>query len=271
MYVGVDIGGSKTLLAVLNDKGEIVERLKFLTPDTYSSFLSELRRASGTLTHQDFKAGAAGAPGKIDRNRGIVLGFGNLDWKDVTLEADLEKIFGCPIVIENDANLAGLSEAMLLPDYPKVLYVTISTGIGTGIIFKQAIDPSLADSEGGQMLLQYAGKLATWESFASGKAIVKRYGKQAHEIKDAETWRHIARDLSQGFIELIAIAQPDVIVIGGSVGTYFAHYKEALEKELEKFENPVVSIPPLRQAARPEEAVIYGCYDLARQIYGYAN
>ena len=60
------------------------------------------------------------------------------------------------------------------------------------------------------------------------------------------------------------------IVIGGSVGTYFDRYGKFLEAELKKFETPLVKAPALRGAARPEEAVIYGCYDYAKQLYGNA-
>ncbi|HSX45758.1 MAG TPA: hypothetical protein VLG27_02005, partial [Candidatus Saccharimonadia bacterium] len=63
--------------------------------------------------------------------------------------------------------------------------------------------------------------------------------------------------------------QPDVIVIGGSVGAYFDRYDKTLKTELEKYDLPTVKLPVLMGAQRPEEAVIFGCYDLARQVYGH--
>jgi predicted NBD/HSP70 family sugar kinase len=158
---------------------------------------------------------------------------------------------------------------MLLKNNERVLYVTISTGIGTGIVVNQTIDPVFADSEGGQMPLEYNGKLVIWEDFASGRAIVERFGKQAKDIDDPKIWQRIAHDLARGFIELIALTQPSIIVLGGSVGVYFEKYEKFLKAELAKFDNPLVPIPPIRQAARPELAVIYGCYDLARSRYGH--
>jgi glucokinase len=152
-----------------------------------------------------------------------------------------------------------------------VLYVTVSTGIGTGFIEHRMIDPGLADSEGGQIMLEHHGKLVKWEDFASGHAIVKRFHKKAAEITDDTIWKTIAHDLATGLIQLIAISQPEIIVLGGSVGTYFSRYKESLTKALKRYETPLVQIPPIREAARPEEAVIYGCYDLAKQTYGSNN
>lgn len=268
MYVGVDIGGTKTLVAALDDHGVIVERIRFLTPAKYTDFILELRKATESLQTKDFRAGGIAAPGKIDRDHGIGRDFGNLKWHDVPIQADAERIFRCPIVVENDANLGGLSEAMLLPPDKRILYITISTGIGTGFIDHQHIAPELADSEGGHMLLPFRGKRVIWESFASGQAIVERFGKRAADITNEATWRRIAHDLSLGFIELIAIAQPDIIVIGGGVGTYYERFEPFLLHELQRSSNPLIPIPLIRKAARPEDAVLYGCYDLAHSIYG---
>jgi glucokinase len=107
-----------------------------------------------------------------------------------------------------------------------------------------------------------------WEHFASGKAIYEHFGKKAKDIHDADDWRYIVRHLALGFFELIAVCQPDLIIIGGSIGTYFDRYGKLLHEELQKYRIPVVAIPPIVQAQRPEEAVVYGCYDLASQRYG---
>lgn len=270
MYVGVDIGGTKTLVGVLDDAGVILERIQFPTPKSYDEFISALGKTISGLNNKDFRAGSIAVPGRIDREHGIVRYLGNLPWHDEPLQADAEKICNCPILLEHDSVLGGLSESMLLPEDKRVLYVTVSTGIGTGLIDHRKIVSELADSEGGQMLLEYQGKRMKWESFASGHAIVKRYGKKAAEIEDVATWRRIAHDLAQGFIELIAITQPDTIVIGGSVGRYFERFKDYLVQEITAYHNPLVPTPVFKQAERPEDAVLYGCYDLARSQYGSA-
>ncbi|HET8708990.1 MAG TPA: ROK family protein [Candidatus Saccharimonadales bacterium] len=269
MYVGVDIGGSKTLIAVLDDNGVIVERQKFPTPSSYDELLIEADKVIANLKHKDYRAAGIAAPGIIDRREGIGLNFGNLPWSDVPVQSDFEKILACPVVVENDANLAALSESMLLPEYEKVLYITISTGIGTGLAVNRTIDSAYADAEGGQIPLEYKGKLTIWEDFASGRAIVDRFGKKAVDLDDATAWRRLAHDWARGFIELIAIMQPDIIVIGGSVGAHFEKYGDFLKAELDKFQNPMTPIPPIQQAGRPEDAVIYGCYDLAKAKYGH--
>jgi predicted NBD/HSP70 family sugar kinase len=268
MYVGVDIGGTKTLVAVLDDDGVIQESRKFLTPRNYHEFLLELRHAVAFLTTKDFKAGGLGTAGNLDRERGVILFSINLGWKNVPVLADVEKILGCPVVMENDAKIAALSEAMIIKEkYARVMYVTISTGIGIGLVDNGIIDTSINDFGGAAILLEHEGKLVPWESYASGHAIVERYGKRAEDIHDAVTWRAIVQDLVPGFVELIAFTQPEVIVIGGSVGTYFDRYHKILVDELKKYKTPMLKQPVFRQASRPEEAVIFGCYDLAKQTF----
>lgn len=271
MYVGVDIGGSKTLVAILDSSGVIKDQVKFPTPSDYEDFirkLSDTYQGFKSITDNKLTAGGVAIPGKVDRQHGIGEYFGNLPWRHVAIKADAGKIFSCPIAVDNDANLGGLSESMLLEKHKRVLYITISTGIGTGFIVDQSIDPELADSEGGQMLLQHHGQWVKWEDFASGSAIVRRFHKRAEEITDSRTWQQIAHNLTIGFVELMALGQPDIIVIGGSVGEYFDRFEKYLDENLSHYANPLVTTPHIIKASRPNEAVVYGCYDLARQLYG---
>lgn len=272
MYLAIDIGGTKTLIASLNNDGVITERVRFETPRKYDEFIKVLKKNVANISTDNFVACGVGVPGRINRKKGIGVAMGNLPWVNVPIQTDIKKIVHCPVVVDNDANLAGLSEAMLVKHkYDRVLFVTVSTGIGTGIIIDQAIDPAFADSEGGQMILEHNDKLQQWEDFASGSAIVRRYGKKARDITDKTTWKHIARDLSKGLIDLIAIMQPQVIIIGGSVGNYLERFKEPLTEALKRYETPLVPTPPIVEAKRPDDAVLYGCYDLAKGMYGQAN
>jgi predicted NBD/HSP70 family sugar kinase len=271
MYLGIDTGGTKTLVCSLTNDGAITETIKFPTPQRYADYIQQLEESINSLHTKEFKAAGIAVPGRVNREHGTGVAFGNLPWKNVPLQADLERITKVPVVLENDANAAGVSEAHLLKhEFSVVLYVTIGTGIGTAIMVDCKLDDAFLDTEGGQMLLEYQGKLAKWESFASGHAIFDRFGKKASEIEDPETWKAISFDIARGMIELIVMVQPDVIVLGGGIGTHYHKYKEYLGADLRKFATPLTEIPPIRQAQRPEEAVVYGCYDLAKARYGHA-
>lgn len=268
-YLAIDIGGSKTLLATFGDDGKLLNEYKFATNADYAHFLGDLETAlKVNFGHLDFTHACCAVPGRVNRETGVAEDFGNLKWHNVPIQKDVGRLVSIPVSVENDANLAGLGEALLVHDeYKKVLYITISTGIGAGVIINGKIDSALADIEPGQMLLPYEGKLKQWEDFASGKALHERYGKLASEIDDPKIWKVFAKDVALGLYELLAVVQPEVVIIGGGVGAHFEKFDEFLDAELAKKPNNMVKIPPIIKARRPEEAVIYGCYAFTRQQF----
>ena len=194
--------------------------------------------------------------------------FGNLEWTNLPLQADLEKIFKSPVHLENDAKLAALSEAILLKDqYSRVLYVTISTGIGAGFILDGKIDPRFEDMEAGQMLLEHNGHLKDWEDFGSGRAFYEKFGKYVSDAADDDhqAWYWFARNIAIGLLNLCAILGPEVIVIGGGAGAHLEKFKDRLDEQLKIYENPMFTVPPIIKAQNAEQAVIYGCYEYAKQ------
>lgn len=265
MYLTIDIGGTKTLLARMNKSGKIEDSIKFPTPQDFTEFESLLADNIDKLTTDKWQLVCVAAPGKIDRENGVGIAFGNLPWQNVPIRDTIKKVVDCEVLIENDAKLAALSEARLLdPPRKKVTYLTVSTGIGGGTVIDNVLDPDLHDAEVGHMVFERDGKMVTWESFASGKAIVKRFGKLASEIDDPEIWKVVSRDLAMGIIDVAANIYPDIIVIGGGVGSHFHKYGDFLRAELKKFADPMVKIPEVIGAKNAEEAVIYGCYELIK-------
>jgi predicted NBD/HSP70 family sugar kinase len=268
MYLAIDIGGTKTLVATLDADGTIQQRLKFPTAKEYPDFIRTLADTVAYLSTKEFTAVGVGAPGLVDHKNGIVIALGNLPWRNVHLQEDISRICHAPCIIENDAKAAGLSEAMLVKEqYNKVLYLIIGTGIGGSVIFNQRLDPLLLNTEPGQMLLEYNGKLQRWEDFASGRAITERFGKRASEITDEKDWKEIAHNLALGIIDLLAVIRPDVVVLGGGVVEQFEHFEKYLVGELKSYETPMVTVPPILKGQRPEEAVLYGCYELAKSLH----
>jgi predicted NBD/HSP70 family sugar kinase len=266
MILAIDIGGTKTLFGLFDGKGKLQKTYKFPTPESYSDFIELLSgEVKKFIGNAKITRCVAAVPGKLDRSRGIGIAFGNRPWENVPIGADLTKATGVPVDIENDANLAGLAEALLIPKYGKVLYVTISTGIGSAYVVDGRLDKSMLDAEVGHMMLEHEGKLKTWESFASGKAVYNKLGKKVSEITDAKEWYMMSRNIAIGLINVIATTTPDAIVIGGGAGANLEKFLPRLEEELTLYQTNVVDIPPIFKAQNPEEAVIYGCYALATQ------
>lgn len=261
MLVTVDTGGTKTLVASFSEDGVLGQQVKFATPKTTAEYVKTLTQ---TLLEQYgdqlVDAVVIAIPGIIQD--GVALWCNNLGWIDFDVAGAFKGVLGdAPIFIENDANLAGLAEARSLRKIPpSVLYVTISTGVGTGLITNGRINPTLRRGQGGLSLLEFDGSLQQWEKFASGKAIYKMYHKFGRDIHNKRTWRQIADRISRGFLALTPLLQPDIIIIGGSIGVYFDQFSAPLKEILEKKMPPHIPIPRIVKAVHPEQAVIYGCY-----------
>lgn len=263
MLVTIDTGGTKTLVSSFGRDGKMGESIKFPTPGEpaeYAKTLKNVVRERYGGKHVD--AIVVAMPGVIDN--GVVKWAPNIGhgWQNVPVYKMLHDLLpGVPLLIENDVKLAGLGEARAMHTIPtSVMYISISTGIGIGVIANGKIDQALRKSEAGHMFIEYDGRVQRYESFASGRAIVTVYKKFAREITSKRTWRQIADRISRGLLVLIPIIQPDVIVFGGSVGTYYERYGEFLKEMLTRHLPDHIPCPKIIQAKHPEEAVVYGCY-----------
>lgn len=263
MLITIDTGGTKTLITAFDRHGKPGSEFRFPTPKNEDDYIGTL---SEVLTDEYLSKGhkvdgiVIAIPGMIKNDKAYHCP--NLGWHNFDVIGRLQPyVNDVPIWIENDANLAGLSETLRLEKPPRnSLYVTISTGIGTGIVADGMIDRNMAMSEGGHMLIEYDGKLREWEHFASGRAIKETYGRYARDITSKHVWNQIADKISRGFLALIPMIMPDVIIIGGSIGTYYDQYIHQLKRYIADQLPEHIPMPSFHQAKYPEEAVIYGCY-----------
>lgn len=271
MIVTIDTGGTKTLISSFGRNGKMGQSIKFPTPADPDEYVRALKEAvHAQFSHAEVDVIVLAIPGVIDH--GVVKWCGNLPWRNIDMGKRLKDLIpGAPLFIENDAKLAALGETRSLPTIPvSSFYVTISTGIGGGLVVNGQLDQGMRFSEIGHIPLEYDGKVRIWESFASGHAIVDTYKKFARDITSPRTWRQIADRMSRGFLVVIPTIQPDIIIIGGSVGTYFDRYADFLTGILREHLPDHIDVPKFVQARHPEEAVVYGCYyygkdHLARQ------
>lgn len=261
MLVTVDTGGTKTLVASFDENGVLGDQIKFPTPKDPAEYTQTLRKIlTDNYGDKRVEIIALAVPG-ITKD-GVAIWCNNLGWKNFDVKSALAGVLGdAPILIENDANLAGLSETRFLEEIPdQSLYVTVSTGIGSGIITNGHINLALSNSEAGHALVEFDGVVREWESFASGQAIYKTYGQYARDIKSKQIWDQVADRISRGFLAVVPILQPNIIIIGGSIGTYFQNYGQQLQAILKEKLPDHINCPKFVQAKYPELAVIYGCY-----------
>jgi predicted NBD/HSP70 family sugar kinase len=269
MIIGVDIGGTKTLVASFDGDGKIAKELSFATPTDYPEFLSELESTFGNFANLNISKCCVGVPGLLDRKNGVVRSLGNLPWVDQPIGRDIAKIIGLPKVsIENDSKLAGLSEVRALGDTPKrALYLTISTGIGGALVVDGELSTDMIDMEVGKTPLLYQGDLIQWEGFASGHAFVEAFGKVGDEVGDDPIiWQSYALErLGPGLVVACSYLQIDTIIFGGGLGHHSNHFASYLGPYLdERLHSNVVRPSQFKSAKHGKNAVIYGCFEYAK-------
>ncbi|MCL1839897.1 ROK family protein [Candidatus Saccharibacteria bacterium] len=262
MYLCIDIGGTKTLAALINDRRRVLHSVRFATPSDQDDFFQTLVstiRANFSL--EDLKVISVAIPGPVQDNQ--ILWLGNLPWTNFDLGTKLEKLFNVPVFLENDANLAGIAEAENLPGLS--VYLTFSTGIGGSVIKGGVIDPSIQHFEPGHDKYDFNGESVEWEDFASAKAILDHFGKMTEQIKKKSDWVEISCRIATGLRPIIANIHPDRIIFGGPLGLELKKYYQPLEKQLSVALPTGVTMPKLLVAKYKNESVLHGCYLYAQR------
>ncbi len=263
MFLVIDIGATKTLIATFSKRGRCISRTKFLTNHSETAFLQNLHDSLLPFLSPKIDHVVLAVPGIVQKN--YTYKFGNLPWSNnIPLMSLLKSLFSCKISILNDANLATLYETSFYSG--KVIYLTFSTGIGGGIAKNGFLLPSSATFEPGHKLYQHHGNLVEWEDFASANAIKRIYYTQASELKnDPKINSDLISRLLPGLTDIIRRYNPDRIVIGGAIGDILPRFQHSLIKELRLSLPAHHKIPKISPAKRPYESVIYGEYLYAKK------
>ena len=191
--VGIDIGGTKLATVVADKTGHILGKVRKPTlsekgPEYAIGLLSDMVREAVSqvgLEQASISAIGVSCGGPLDTKTGIVYSPPNLPgWDALPLKARLESEFQVPVMIENDANASALAEFRFGGGrgYNAVLYMTMSTGIGGGIVIDGQVYHGANDSAGEvghQILLPNGprcgcGKQGCLEALCSGPAIARR-------------------------------------------------------------------------------------------------
>lgn len=189
--VGVDLGGTKIAVGVVDPKGEIIFHVRVPTPsdpdlilDAIAAAVAEVRRGRG-----DVKAIGIGAAGYVDEKRSTVHFGPNLRWHNKPIRALLEQVTLLPVVVENDANAAAWGEFVhgAGAGYRDMVMVTLGTGLGGGVISNGQLFRGrfgMAGEIGHYRAVPdglpcRCGQSGCMEQYASGSAHIRRAREQA--------------------------------------------------------------------------------------------
>ena len=274
MFLSIDIGGTKTLLALFSPHGLCLKRLKFPTEKDPRILEQTLSKNLQIFLPKPFcrrhvKAITVAIPGvvKIEPDS-CSFKFGNLDWPKIDLITPIKNLFDCKIFFANDANLATLYESTRLGlKSSKSIYLTFSTGIGGGIAKNGELLQNSDAFEPGHVKYDYKGQKLEWEDLASAKALIDTYHCDSlqHLVLDDVTLEDLLARLSLGLIDIINQESPETLIIGGPLAFLFQKIKKPL---LEKLRSDTADkLLRLKRARRPTDSTIYGAYLYSKQNY----
>lgn len=260
MYTaGIDIGGTNTRIALIDEAYEIIQRIQF--PTDVNNPYATLQKIQETV--QSFSVAIAGVglscPGPLDLKQGIILDTPNLKggWHGLAVSKELSARLKVPVFLENDANLACLAEAVLGQgkDYSYVQFLTISTGLGSGLVIDKKI------YQGAHGFAHEIANIPLWrngpshgsiypggvEAICSGTAITTRAKKAGLDVEHAGDVYSLACSQNQTAIDIMedakeylantiaiiyAFVDPEIVILGGSVAIKIPGFVEDVEQRV---------------------------------------
>jgi len=269
LIAAVDIGGTKIAVGMVDDRGKVLSRAEAPT-EAERGYPSALEKISGLVRTVASDAGRAirgigiGSTGMLDPMTGVLADADFLPgWEGKNPVEDLSREFGVSAAMENDGDAGALAEAYLGAGRGKrrLVYVTVGTGIGGGVILDGQLYRGVAMShpEIGHHVLDAAGPECScglrgcWEALAAGSAMEKWYQASLREQSGrpltAQQICELAREgkelakraveregyyLGLGLANLINLFVPDAIVLGGgmmqSAELYLGQIREVIQK-----------------------------------------
>jgi glucokinase len=221
MRLGVDLGGTKLLAALVDDEGRLVRTAHRPTgAETGPARVLDLVADALAELDAPVRGIGLGFPGLVDGERGRVRSSIMLDgWADVPLAARLGERFGVPCAVDNDVNAHALAEQRWRADVHSMVFVAVGTGVGGALVLGGRLWRGVAGLAGeiGNTTVDFragprdwAGRRGTLNAFAAGRSL------------DAapEAWRPAAEALGVGLGNVVNVLNPALVVIGGGFARF---------------------------------------------------
>jgi fructokinase len=269
--VGIDLGGTKTEIIVLDENLNVLERKRVPTPkNNYNKIISTIETLVLDVSQNisDFSLGIC-CPGSISKQTGLIKNSNTQCLIGKSLKKDLEDTLEKTISIENDANCFTLSESKMGAGigFDLVFGVILGTGVGGGIVINNILHcgrTNIAGEWGHHTLHQngnscYCGKSGCVETYISGPSLEKRWNKLTgltqsmpeiinnFDYAIGKQWKdEFLENFGYGLANVIDILDPDAIILGGGLSNIDFLYTEGTESIHSKVFSDIVETPILK-------------------------
>ncbi|MBI4777352.1 ROK family protein [Candidatus Desantisbacteria bacterium] len=212
LVIGLDIGGTKIDVGIIEASGKILRKIRILTNihEGLDAIVQRIYDAIEKITDgikTPIRGIGIGAPGQVDVKNGIVLFAPNLGWKNINLKKIIYERYRLPVEIENDANCGALAEAKLGAGSGanSLIWITVGTGIGGGIIIdgKLMQGAGFAGGEIGHMTMKKnglvcgCGNKGCLETLSAGPAIIHQIRKKIISGTQTNILKMVDNDLNK--------------------------------------------------------------------------
>lgn len=274
MFLLFDIGGTKTRVAV-SDGRRITKSINAFTPKSFKKGIALLKKNALELSGgKKFRAIAGALAGSFDRKKDRIIGGGSniKEWVGKPVKNILERTFGAPVYLENDAALAGLAESLRGAGKGKeiVVYLTWSTGIGGARVVKGKIDYYARGFEPHYQIMDVFGRCRFCKgkhlgAHLSGRAIKMHYGQNPEDIRDKKVWDKLERLFAIVINNTIVYWSPDVIVLGGSLMKSASLDRIRFHLRNIYRNAPILPPPLVKKAKLGDSGALQGALELLKQ------
>lgn len=312
-FLIIDIGGTKTTAVIFNNQGEPITDFKVKKSRTYEGedmvfqntieLAYEVLEAAG-MTKEEISGIGVAAPGPLDYRTGLIINVPMMGWKNFPLGDCLREEFGVPVYVENDGNLGALAEATVgvAKGEKVVLYQTISTGCGGGIVIDGKIYHGRNGFAGefGHVSVNFSGPKCgcggsgCFELYASGSAINSRMKRDIKSGIKSIAFESIRYDpekvngeilsaaaekgdpyaismlqqegyyIGVGLANLINMFDPDVIVLAGGMIKANKYFWYTMMNEIRRHACFQFDEDRIRISQLNDKVVAYGAYVMVK-------
>ncbi|AEJ60759.1 ROK family protein [Spirochaeta thermophila DSM 6578] len=236
MLGGIEAGGTKWVCALGPSPDRIAEEARFPTTtpkETIARALSFFREMEAR--HGRLAALGIGSFGPVDVREdsptwGYITTTPKPGWRDTRVAGVFQEELGVPVGFDTDVNAAALGELSYgaARGLSSVVYITVGTGIGAGVVVDGRPVHGLVHPEAGHILVRrhpddtYGGRCPfhrdCLEGMASGPALAERWSMRGEDLpQDHQAWRMEAFYLAQGVMNLVLAVSPERVILGGGV------------------------------------------------------